>query len=315
MMMSTLRVVFMGTPDFAVPCLDLLVNEGYQVVAVVTQPDRPKGRGQKLAQSPVKEAALAYNLPVLQPNKVKETDFQAELALLKPDLIVVVAFGQLLPKVLLDLPPLGCINVHASLLPQYRGAAPIHWSVINGESVTGVTTMHMDIGMDTGDMILKAEVPIGENETTGMIHDKLKESGAALLKETIELLAAGTAPRTEQNHECATYASMLHREIEGIDWHDSAPRVHNLVRGLNPWPGAYCSYQGKNLKTWQTRIYPSEEQGSQPGRVAKITGEGFVIETGQGMLEVLEVQPASKRRMSGKDFVCGYGIVVGDILE
>lgn len=315
MMMSTLRVVFMGTPDFAVPCLDLLVAEGYQVVAVVTQPDRPKGRGQKLAQSPVKEAALAYNLPVLQPSKVKEADFQAELALLKPDLIVVVAFGQLLPKVLLDLPPLGCINVHASLLPQYRGAAPIHWSVINGESVTGVTTMHMDVGMDTGDMILKAEVPIAENETTGMIHDKLKERGAALLKETIQLLAAGTAPRTKQNHECATYASMLHREIEGIDWHGSAITIHNLVRGLNPWPGAYCSYQDKNLKTWQTRIYHSEEQGSQPGRVAKITGEGFVIETGQGMLEVLEVQPASKRRMSGKDFVCGYGIVVGDILK
>ncbi len=315
MMMSKLRIVFMGTPDFAVPCLDQLVAEGHHVVAVVTQPDRPKGRGQKLAQSPVKEAALAYGFPVLQPNKVREIEFQMELSLLKPDLIVVVAFGQLLPKVMLDLPPLGCINVHASLLPYYRGAAPIHWSVINGEKLTGVTTMYMDVGMDTGDMILKDEVPIQENETTGMIHDKLKESGAALLGKTLQLIVDGKAPRIEQNHEQATYASMLHREVEAIDWNRSAIDIHNLVRGLNPWPGAYCSYQDKNLKTWQTRVCQSEELTSLPGRVAKITADGFVIETGDGMLEVLEVQPASKRRMSGKDFVCGYGIVIGDILK
>lgn len=315
MMMSKLRVVFMGTPDFAVPCLDGLVAEGHHVVAVVTQPDRPKGRGQKLAQSPVKEAALAYGLPVLQPNKVKEADFQTELSLLKPDLIVVVAFGQLLPKGMLDLPPLGCINVHASLLPYYRGAAPIHWAVIKGEVITGVTTMYMDVGMDTGDMILKAEVSISEDETTGMVHDKLKESGAQLLKETIQLIVAGKVPRTEQNHECATYASMLHREVEAIDWKNSATEIHNLVRGLNPWPGSYCSYQGKNLKTWQTRVCKCGEQGGTPGRVTQVTADGFMIETGQGILEVVEVQPASKRRMSGKDFVCGYGIVVGDILE
>ena len=314
-MMSKLRVVFMGTPDFAVPCLDQLVAEAHDVVAVVTQPDRPKGRGQKLAQSPVKEAALAYGLPVLQPNKVKEIEFQTELALLKPDLIVVVAFGQLLPKVILDLPPLGCINVHASLLPYYRGAAPIHWAVINGERVTGVTTMYMDIGMDTGDMILKAEVPISENETTGDLHDKLKESGANLLKETVELIREGKAPRTPQDHESATYASMLRRELEAIDWSRSAMDIHNLVRGLNPWPGSYCSYQGKPLKTWHTRVYKEEGQGSQPGKVIELTADGFVIETGQGMLEVIEIQPASKRRMSGKDFVRGYGIVVGDILE
>lgn len=314
-MMSKLRVVFMGTPEFAVPCLDQLVADGHQVAAVITQPDRPKGRGQKLAQSPVKEAALAYGLPVLQPNKVKEADFQAELASLKPDLIVVVAFGQLLPKVILDLPPLGCINVHASLLPHYRGAAPIHWAVMKGEQVTGVTTMYMDIGMDTGDMILKAEVPISEEETTGMIHDKLKDSGAKLLSETVELIAAGKAPRTPQNHEDATYASMLNREIEAINWQDSAGKIHNLVRGLNPWPGAYCLYQGKNLKTWQTRLCSNEGKANQPGRVARITADGFIIETGEGMLEILEVQPASKRRMSGKDFVCGYGIAIGDILE
>lgn len=313
--MSKLRVVFMGTPDFAVACLDMLVAEQYEVVAVVTQPDRPKGRGQKLGQSPVKEAALAYGLPVLQPNKVKEADFQQEMSRLKPDLIVVVAFGQLLPKVLLDLPPLGCINVHASLLPAYRGAAPIHWAVINGEQVTGVTTMYMDIGMDTGDMILKAEVPIEENATTGIVHDQLKESGAKVLQETIELISEHKAPRAAQNHEQATHASMLTRELEAIDWGKTAIAIHNLVRGLNPWPGSYCFHQEKNLKTWKMRVHESEKVDTVPGRIVSITAEGFIVETGQGTLEVLEVQPASKRRMSAKDFVCGYGIVVGDILK
>lgn len=312
--MSKLRVVFMGTPDFAVACLDMLVAEKYDVLAVVTQPDRPKGRGQKLGQSPVKEAALAYGLPVLQPSKVKEVEFQAQLSSLKPDLIIVVAFGQLLPKVLLDLPPLGCVNVHASLLPYYRGAAPIHWAIINGEQVTGVTTMYMDVGMDTGDMILKAEVPIAEDATTGVIHDQLKEKGASVLCDTIELIAKQQAPRIVQNHEYATHASMLNRELEGIKWQKSAVSIHNLVRGLNPWPGSYCSHQDKTLKTWQTRVHESTSLGGQPGRISKITPEGFIVETGQGTLEVLEVQPANKRRMSGKDFVCGYGIVVGDIL-
>ncbi len=312
--MSKLRVVFMGTPDFAVPCLDMLVAEQYDVVAVVSQPDRPKGRGQKLAQSPVKEAALAYGIPVLQPNKVKEADFQAELAELRPDIMIVVAFGQLLPKVLLDLPPLGCINVHASLLPYYRGAAPIHWAVINGESSTGVTTMYMDIGMDTGDMILTEEVPIDNQETTGMLHDKLKVSGANVLRDTIKLIAEHKAPRKEQSHQCATYASMLTRELEAVDWQKSAVTIHNLVRGLNPWPGAYCSYQDKNLKMWQTRVDESSALTTKPGTIIKFTTEGFIIETGQGTLEVLEVQPASKRRMSAKDFVCGYGVAIGDIL-
>jgi methionyl-tRNA formyltransferase len=312
--MSKLRIVFMGTPDFAVACLDMLVAEKYDVVAVVTQPDRPKGRGQKLGQSPVKEAALAYGLPVLQPNKVREAEFQAQMSLLKPDLIVVVAFGQLLPKVMLDLPPLGCINVHASLLPYYRGAAPIHWALINGEEVTGVTTMYMDVGMDTGDMILKAEVPIAENATTGMIHDELKESGAQLLGETIQLIATQQAPRTVQPHAQATHASMLTREMEAIDWKKPASAIHNLVRGFNPWPGSYCSYQEKTLKTWQTRVHSRESLGNVPGEIIEITMDGFLVQTGEGTLEILEVQPASKRRMSAKDFVCGYGIVLGDIL-
>lgn len=312
--MSKLRVVFMGTPDFAVACLDMLVAQKYDVVAVVTQPDRPKGRGQKLGQSPVKEAALAYGLPVLQPHKVKEIEFQEQMSSLKPDLIIVVAFGQLLPKVLLDLPPLGCVNVHASLLPYYRGAAPIHWAIIKGEKVTGVTTMYMDVGMDTGDMILKAEIPIAENATTGMIHDELKEKGASVLSDTIELIAKEQAPRRVQDHNCATYASMLNRELEAIKWQETAVSIHNLVRGLNPWPGSYCIHQDKTLKTWQTRVHDSKSLNGQPGRISKITPEGFIVETGQGTLEVIEVQPANKRRMSGKDFVCGYGIAIGDIL-
>lgn len=312
--MLNLRVVFMGTPDFAVPCLDMLVAEQYNVVAVVSQPDRPKGRGQKLAQSPVKQAALAYGLNVLQPNKIKEADFQTELSLLKPDLIIVVAFGQFLPKAMLDMPPLGCINVHASLLPFYRGAAPIHWALIHGERVTGVTTMYMDIGMDTGDMILREEIPIAEQDTTGMIHDKLKESGAKVLSETIKLILANQVIRTVQQHEKATYAPLLTREVEAINWQQSATEIHNLVRGLNPWPGAYCSYQDKNVKTWQTREYESGPSTNVPGQIIKITADGFVVGTGQGLLEILEMQPVNKRRMSAKDFVCGYGVTIGDIL-
>ncbi|SFL87302.1 methionyl-tRNA formyltransferase [Pelosinus propionicus] len=313
--MSKLRVVFMGTPDFAVPCLDALVKGEYNVVAVVTQPDRPKGRGQKLAESPVKQAAISYKIPVLQPNKVKDPGFQDVLFSLKPDIIVVVAFGQLLPKMLLDLPPLGCINVHASLLPLYRGAAPIHWSIIKGDKVTGVTTMFMDIGMDTGDMILKEKVSISEMDTTGDIHDKLKNIGAKVLSETMKLIVDKKAPRLAQNNEEATYASMLTRELERINWQEPAVAIHNLVRGLNPWPGAYCFYQDKNLKIWQTRIYPTDDIVTQSGRIAKITAEGFVVETRQGLLEILEVQPASKRRMRAIDFICGYGLRVGDILE
>ena len=215
---------------------------------------------------------------------------------------------------MLDIPPLGCINVHASLLPCYRGAAPIHWAVIKGEQVTGVTTMFMDVGMDTGDMILSSEVSIAEDETTGMIHDKLKESGAKLLSKTIKLIIANNATRTVQNNKYATYASMLNREVEAIDWQQSANDIHNLVRGLNPWPGAYCSYQDKNLKILQTREYEIDMFTTKPGKIIKITAEGFVVETGLRILEILEVQPANKRRMSAKDFLCGYGVTVGDIL-
>lgn len=313
--MGKLRTVFMGTPDFAVPCLDMLVKEGYPVAGVITQPDRPKGRGQKLAYSPVKEAALAYNLPVLQPASIKTDDSYNQIAALNPDIIIVVAFGQLLPKKLLELPAYGCINVHASLLPKYRGSAPIHWAIINGETTTGITTMYMDVGMDTGDMIAKAEIPILPTDTTGSLHDKLKDLGADVLSDTLRQLAANSAPREVQQEFEATYARMLCRTTERIDWHLPATAIHNLVRGLNPWPGAYCNYQNKSLKIWQTRVHDDSQSCSVPGQIIQITKTGLVVETGKGTIELLEVQPESKRRMKASDCVCGYCLTVGNLLE
>lgn len=313
--MGSLRTVFMGTPDFAVPCLAMLVQEDYPVVAVVTQPDRPKGRGQKLTYSPVKEAALAYNLPVLQPASIKTEEYYQQLAALKPDIIVVVAFGQILPKKILDLPLYGCINVHASLLPKYRGSAPIHWAVINGETTTGITTMYMDVGMDTGDMILKATTPVLPADTTGSLHDKLQRLGAAVLSDTLKKIAAGQAPRQSQDEAEATYARLLCRNTERIDWRQPATAIHNLVRGLNPWPVAYCKYQNKSLKIWQTKVYDSAAQCSEPGRVVTITKDGLVVETGRGTLEILEIQPESKRRMKASDCACGYCLTVGSQFE
>lgn len=313
--MKKLRTVFMGTPDFAVPCLDMLVRENYPIAAVVTQPDRPKGRGQKLAYSPVKAAALHYNLSILQPDNIKNDDFYNQIATLNPEVIVVIAFGQFLPKRLLDLPRYGCINVHASLLPNYRGSAPIHWAIINGEGISGITTMYMDAGMDTGDMIIKMETPILSTDTTGSLHDKLQDLGATVLSNTLQQIAAGTAPREPQNDAEATYAPMLCRDTERIDWQQPAVAIHNLVRGLNPWPGAYCQHQNKSLKVWQTRIYSESTSYSKPGQIVQLTKEGLVVETGKGTIELLEVQPESKRRMMASNFVCGYSITPGNMFE
>jgi methionyl-tRNA formyltransferase len=305
----------MGTPDFAVPCLDRLAAEGYQIAAVVTQPDRPKGRGQKLTPSPVKECALRYGLPVLQPERIRQPEFIAELAALAPDVIVVVAFGQFLPQVLLEVPPLGCINVHASLLPKYRGAAPIHWAVINGEATSGVTTMYMDRGMDTGDMILKAEVAIASDESSGELHDRLKIIGAELLALTLKLAAAGEAPRTGQDDALATYAPLLSRETERIDWYKPAQAVHNLVRGLNPWPGAYCRHRDKQLKIWRTDFRPTQAAAQLPGRVMAVNGESVVVATAAGAVELREVQPENRRRMAAGEYARGYDLNVGEVLD
>ena len=311
--METISVVFMGTPDFAVPCLEMLCEQNYQIKAVITQPDRPKGRGQKLVESPVKACALKHGLPILQPQKIKTPEFEAILEELNPDLIVVVAFGQILSKRILDIPRLGCINVHASLLPKYRGAAPLHWSVIRGEKKTGVTTMFMDEGLDTGDMLLTAEMDITDTTTTGEVHDMLQNMGADVLSETIKQLVAGTAVRRVQNHEEATYAPLLTKELECIDWTQSATNIHNLIRGLNPWPGSYTICRNKRLKLWGSEVLV-EETDKQAGTIIRVENERLVVAAGTGVIALTSVQPEGKKRMAAGDFARGYQITVGEIL-
>ena len=311
--MSKLKTIFMGTPDFAVPCLEVLQAKT-EVLAVITQPDRPKGRGHNLQASPVKQKALEYNLPVLQPEKIKTEAFTAELEKLQPDLIVVVAFGQILSQRILDIPPLGCVNVHASLLPRYRGAAPIHWSIINGEKETGVTTMLMDAGLDTGDMLLKDKVVITEEMTTEELHDQLMAMGGKLLAETVDGLANGTITPEKQDDSISNYAGMLNKETGHIDWSKSAVEIHNLIRGLNSWPVAWSMKDGKNYKFWRTKV-ENRNSDKAPGTVVELRKNSFCIATGEGLLEVLEIQPPSKKRMSAGDLLRGHGVAVGDIFN
>jgi methionyl-tRNA formyltransferase len=313
--MMKLRIVFMGTPDFAVPCLDNLVKAGHEIALVVTQPDRPKGRGRILTQSAVKEYATLHSLPVLQPEKIKAPDCLAQITELRPDVIVVVAFGQILSPALLAIPPLGCINVHASLLPKYRGAAPIHWAVMKGEIVTGITTMYMNEGLDTGDMILQAETTIGPEENTGQVDDRLQMLGASLLLETLSLLAVGIAPRHPQDNVRATYAPLLKREMEVIDWGRTAVEIHNQVRGLNPWPGSYCHYRDKLIKVWKTCIPDSSHVCGQPGLIVAIDQGRMLVQTGAGLIALTEVQPQSKRKMRVSEFALGYRVGIGEILQ
>ncbi|HHT62794.1 MAG: methionyl-tRNA formyltransferase [Bacillota bacterium] len=313
-----MRVVFMGSPDFALPCLEQLLQSPYEVVGVVTQPDRPKGRGKKLQFTPVKERALSKGIPVFQPENVNHPDSVEKLRSLAPDVLVVVAFGQILKKELLALPPLGCINVHASLLPKYRGAAPIHWAIINGETETGVTTMFMDEGMDTGDMILKKTIPIGAEDTTGMIHDRLADTGGKLLRETLDLLQHHQAPRKAQDHRLATYAPLLTREHERIDWTKNCREVYNLVRGMNPWPGAYTTFENKIVKIWETKIIAEESEGrkERPGTVLEaVHGKGIKVKCGQGSLWITVLQPQGKQAMAGDAWARGARLQKGSALE
>lgn len=312
-----MRIVFMGTPDFAVDSLAALVESSdHEIVAVITQPDRPKGRGQKVLMTPVKEYALEKNLVVLQPAKIRTPEFIEELKVLAPELIVVVAFGQFLPKEILELPKYGCINVHASLLPKYRGAAPIHYAVMNGEKESGVTIMRMDKGMDTGAMLAKVATYIGEDMTMGELHNELKVAGAHLLLEVIRGLEDGTIKDMPQNDAEATYASLLDKEIEKIEWSKSASEIHNKVRGLNPWPGAYTLLpDGRKLKIWQTRVMTKEYSGTKPGTVVAFSKEGFIVACGNGCLEVIEVQPESKKKMPADVYCNGYKMKLGEILS
>lgn len=310
-----MRIVFMGTPDFAVGSLQALCESGkHEILAVVTQPDRPKGRGNKLLQTPVKEYALAQGLTVYQPQKVKTPEFVELLHELQPELIVVAAFGQFLSKEILELPKYGCINVHASLLPKYRGAAPIQYAIIKGEKESGVTIMQMDIGMDTGAMLGKAVVPIEENTTMGELHDALREQGAALLLEVIDKIAAGTAVAEPQDNEQATYATLLDRSMEHIDWSKTAQEVHNLIRGFNPAPSTFTKLpNGKSLKIWGSKM-TDKSSAAAAGTVIETGKHSFFVACGGGVLEITEVQPESKKRMPAQVFLNGRGVQEGDLL-
>lgn len=310
-----MRIVFMGTPDFAVGSLQALCESGkHEILAVVTQPDRPKGRGNKLLQTPVKEYALEQGLTVYQPQKVKTPEFVELLHELQPELIVVAAFGQFLSKEILELPKYGCINVHASLLPKYRGAAPIQYAIIKGEKESGVTIMQMDIGMDTGAMLDKVVVPIEENTTMGELHDALREQGAALLLQVIDKIAAGTAVAEPQDNEQATYATLLDRSMEHIDWSKTAQEVHNLIRGFNPAPSTFTKLpNGKSLKIWGSRM-TDKNSAAAAGTVIETGKHSFFVACGEGVLEITEVQPESKKRMPAQVFLNGRGVQEGDLL-
>lgn len=310
-----MRIVFMGTPDFAVGSLQALCESGkHEIVGVVTQPDRPKGRGNKMLMTPVKEYALEQGLTVYQPQKVKTPEFVQTLRELQPELIVVAAFGQFLSREILELPPHGCINVHASLLPKYRGAAPIQYAIIKGEQESGVTIMQMDIGMDTGAMLEKVVVPIAENTTMGELHDALREQGAALLLKVIDDIAAGTAVAEPQNDAEATYATLLDRSMEHIDWTKSAQDVHNLIRGFNPAPSTFTKLpNGKSLKIWGSRLTNKQSEAA-AGTVVEAGKHSFFVACGSGVLEITEVQPESKKRMAAQVFLNGRGVAEGDIL-
>ncbi len=309
-----MRVVFMGTPEFSVGTLENLVKAGYEVVGVITQPDKPKGRGKSMQFSPVKEKALEYNIPVYQPFRVKEEAFIEELKAMEPEFIVVVAFGQILPKAILDMPKYGCINVHASLLPKLRGSAPIEWSIINGEQETGVTTMFMDAGVDTGDMLLKSATPITPTDTGATLRDKLSKMGADLLIETLKGLQEGTIQRVKQKDEDSTYVKMLTKSLGQIDFTKSAIEIERLIRGLNPWPSAYTSLDGKTLKIWSAKILPEDSLGK-PGEIVEVTKNSLVVQTGNGRLSLLEVQLEGKKRMEVGAFLRGYEVKEGTMLH
>lgn len=306
-----MRLVFMGTPDFAVASLEALLRSDDSVVGVVTQPDRPKGRGQILTPSPVKLLAQRELIPLLQPLKMKDPEFSQALAGWKPDLIAVTAFGRILPPAILSLPPHGCINVHGSLLPKYRGAGPIQWAIINGETETGITTMLMDEGMDTGAMLLQEAIPITVDDTAGTLSPRLAELGGRLLVETIARFKAGTLVPRQQDSSQATFAPLLKKEDGVIDWALSAAALANRVRGLSPWPGAYTTVAGGGRWTiWRALALPGPAT-KPPGMVVAVSNEAIHVATGEGVLALLELQPANSRRMAVSQFLAGHPVAVG----
>lgn len=318
-----MKIVFMGTPDFAKDSLEAVYNEGYEILGVVTNPDKPKGRGMKMMASPVKEFAIEKGLEVYQPIKVRNNEeFINTIKNLNPDVICVVAYGKILPKEILEIPKLGCINVHGSLLPQYRGAAPIQWAVLNGDKTTGVTTMYMDVGMDTGDMILKQEVEIGEDETTGELWERLSKIGGELLVETLKQIENGTVPREKQGEDF-TMAPMLNKDMAKIDWENkTANEIKNLVRGLNPIMGAYTFLNGKKIKLWKVAVASEQEIYVESFEIYRNgtvivsdAKDGLFIKTKEGILKVLEIQGENAKRMPVQDFLRGNQIAEFEIFE
>lgn len=304
-----MKIVFMGTPDFAVPSLEKIISE-YGVEAVFTQPDRPKGRGKKMTFSPVKEVAVKHNIKVFQPEKLKEDREAIEyLKELKPDFIIVVAFGQILTKEVLDIPSIACINLHASLLPMYRGAAPLNWVVINGEKVSGNTTMLMDVGLDTGDMLLKDEVEITENMTAGELHDKLMISGADLLIRTIDGMSKGEITPIKQEGETC-YAKMLSKDTGKIDWNKSAKDIHNLIRGLNPWPIAHTTYKDESMKIYESAVL-NESSSKEPGTIISVNKNGMKINTTDGVILIKKIQFPNGKPLTIEQYINGKEIEVG----
>lgn len=300
-----MKIVFMGTPDFAVGTLEAIIEAGHEVVLVVSQPDKPKGRSGALQHTPVKECALAHGIEVFQPTKIRLEENVEFLRKYDADIFVVAAFGQILPKSILDMPKHGCINVHASLLPKYRGAAPIQWAVINGDPVTGVTIQQMDVGVDTGDIIVTKEFTISEDETGGGLFDKLAVVGAEACVEALEQITNGTATRTPQNHEEATHVSMISKEFGIIDWNKPAIEIERLIRGLNPWPSAYTKLDGKTFKIWKAKVVSKETQYL-PGTVVLVEKNIMEVQTKEGVLSLLEVQLEGKKRMDIDAFLRGY---------
>ena len=307
-------VIFMGTPDFSVPVLGaLLESEKHQVTAVVTQPDKARGRSGKLVFTPVKEVAIANQIPVYTPKRIKDADMVAKLKKIPCDVIVVVAFGQLLSKEILELPPYGCINVHASLLPRWRGAAPIQWAILEGDKTTGITTMQMDVGLDTGDILLKKEIEISPQETGESLHDRLAEISGDLLLETLLLAEEGNLQPISQNDEESCYAKMLTKELGLLDMNEEAEKLERYIRGLNSWPSAYTGFRGKTLKIWRAEVV-KEDTAEKSGMVVSVDKNSFTVQTGRHCLRILEVQMEGKKRMDADSFLRGVAVKKGDML-
>ncbi len=309
-----MRIVFMGTPDISVKTLERLIEEGHDIVGVVTQPDRPKGRGNKISVSPVKEVALKHNLKIFQPEKASSPEFIAELENLNPDLIVVIAYGQILKKNLLEIPKYGCINVHVSLLPKLRGAAPINWAIINGDKKTGVTIMFMDEGLDTGDIIDVKEFELDNEITAGELHDWMMVEGAELLVKTVRNIESGNYTRTKQNDNESTYAPMMNRNLGHVDFSKSAEDIHNLVRGTIPWPGAWCESDYGKIKIWKTKVI-NQNSSKTVGEVIKVDKDGILVSCSDKCLLIKEIQMPNKKRMEVSEFIKGNSIELGSIFR